>query len=218
MKTLDFVTSLGKKLALVPIAPFILESYRASFQEQFDEANPAVERPTYEFETMGGGKERLPHDETTLTSDEDRAAWKLYQDYISARDSFLSQKMLDAMIVESVDVDPMTDQKWLQNKRFFKVKLSDDPVELKLQYVKEQLAADGETGGDFLRLANVIGALSGVSEKALNAAKGTFRNSSRSKRRAVAGSAGEQAEEEVEVVQQSAIPSAEDGEVMGSDS
>lgn len=211
-----YTTGTGAKFSLSPLPPYQIEHYRLSFIEQYEADNPRPVKPTYEVETVGGGKELHEHDKTTAVTDEDKAALKAYEDYEKSLDNFVNQKLLDVMIVESVDASPNADELWLSKKKFFGVRLPADPVELKLHYVREHMIMNEEDGGDFAGLPQAIAQLSGISKKAVNAGKATFQRSVRETERDVAGEP--EIEIDGEVVDQQPVSGDEDGEIVVFDS
>lgn len=216
MKTGTYTTGTGATFTIRPIPPYTIEHYRLSFQQQFDDTNPPIERPTYRVETAGGGFEVHPHDEATIETPEERAAFDAWTEYNDQRNAFVNTKILDVMIVEGVDADPAADPAWLKRKKFFSTKLPDDEIELKLFYVREHLVLDQTDGGDFAGLPEAMSSLLGVSQSAVAASKATFRGKVRQTGRRVARSA-HAAQEAGEMVHEPAIHGDRDGEGVGLD-
>lgn len=211
-----YTTVQGKALTITPSSPYQIENYRLSFIEQYEKENPPVERPTYRTETAGGGFEILPHDETTVQTDEEKAAWEAYAGHERGRDNFVNTKILDVLIVENLDVDPATDKAWLAKKTYFKVDLPHNDIELKLFYVKEHLVFNEEDGGDFNKLPLAIMQLSGISQRAVAAGKATFRNTLRQRRGKVTRPTAVETDGE-QVVDEPEISGDEDGEGVALD-
>lgn len=209
-----YTTARGKQLKLIPISPYTLQDYQLSFTEQYEAENPRPEKPTYEIEVLGGSKVLYEHDAKTVKTDEEKAALQAYEEYEPALNNFVQWKLLDVFIVEGVDVDPNDDTAWLKKKKFFKVELPDDEIELKLMYVREQLVIDDETGADFARLPEAIARLSGISEKAVAAGKATFRRNARRKQNTTGQS---ETDPDGEMVDIEPVPGNEDGEGVGED-
>lgn len=212
-----FTTGTGKEFSILPGSPYQVENYRLSFVEQFVAENgPRPDLPTYTMQTAGGNSMTMPHDESTVETEEEKAAWAAYQDYGSRQDNFVNTKILDVLIVENVEADPMKDKGWLAKKKFFKVVLPADEVELKLYYIREHLIFNSEDGGDFNALPTAIMQLSGIGQRNLDAGRATFRRSLRRNRRQGIGSASDSADGG-EMVYEPGISGDEDGEGVGAD-
>jgi hypothetical protein len=212
-----YITSMGKEFSILPGSPYQIENYRLSFSEQFEAENGArPERPTYKLETMGGGVDIQPHDKTTVKTDEEKAALEAYEGYGERRDHFVNTKILDVLIVENVLADPLADKTWLAKKKFFKVTLPTDEIELKLYYIREHMIFNEEDGGDFNTLPMAIMELSGIGKRAVDAGRASFRRSLRRRNKNTAGTTVVEAGEGV--ADDTGISGDEDGEGVGENS
>ena len=72
----EFTLSDGHKLIIRPVSPFLLGRLKPAVMREF-KVDKAL---TYIVETVGGGKQEFPHDETTLDVEDDPEQTKINWD------------------------------------------------------------------------------------------------------------------------------------------
>lgn len=103
-KPLSYETSRGHVLEFRSVSPFMLAEIRASV--------PDPEKPTYTMQLAGGGVQVMEHDESTLESDEDKAAWAAYIDALKEARAQRSKKVTLAMIEDGIIDCPQPTPEW----------------------------------------------------------------------------------------------------------
>ncbi len=160
-----FVTRDGNRIPLRRVAPLLMEKIRQSV------VLPSP--PTYEVETAGGDIEKHIHDETTLETDEDRAAWAAYQTAQVQANGDLMEKILRLLFAKATgDVVPAGDE-WVKEQTYLGVDVPDDPLGRKIHYIQTELLTHT---GDIMAFMSAAVALTGVDEEVVEAAEATFRN------------------------------------------
>ena len=175
-----FTTSRGKPVTFLPIAT-LLDKIRAS--------HPLPEPPTYEFETAGGAKEKRFHDETTLDTPAEKAAWAEYQTRLQAANEKLNRALTRAVLLRGVTFDAPADDPFTQTLNTLDAiptwvaeqKLIDpdilvpiDPVERRLHYIETELLVSLD---DYERVMLGTMEASGVPEELLQQMEASFRRS-----------------------------------------
>lgn len=128
-------------------------------------------KPTYTVELAGGGTQTFDHDETTLVSDEDKATWQEYLDQVEIADSLLTERMLNAILIEGIEVEPQNIERWKKRRKMIGLPIPEDEDELLLAYKKSEVACSKE---DITDIMTSVMRLTGVSEEAMNKALRSF--------------------------------------------
>ena len=113
----------------------IIAGARARFIEQHGE--PIC--PKYTVETIGGDVEEYEHDETTVVDDrfkddaELQEQWRLYSTLSKELQIYINTEQIRVLCVNGVmDVPP---DAWLDEQRYWKRKLPDDPRDLRWEWL-----------------------------------------------------------------------------------
>lgn len=168
-----FTTRAGVELILVPIPPLLLEQVRASVKY------PPV--PTYTTKTAAGNEETYKHDETTLTTDEERLAWAEYLAGKKEADRLLNERVMRALFLKGIALTMPTDNEWVLEQEFMGIKVPDNPLERKLHYISTELVSTSE---DMVGIMSEIMRLTGVDEAVVKNAEESFRRAVEERRRA----------------------------------
>lgn len=212
-KTIDqadiFTAEDGTEIELLAIRPFEMAMITEALRKKYP--IPAV--PTYEVETIGGGKELREHDETTATDDADKAMWKRYLATKAEAEGKINQEMNDYILAAGThtkfSVDP--DAPWTKIQRKFGIVIPDDPEDLRVHYLKTRVL----NVDDINELLTRIMAKTGIKADMVETAKNSFRSPVRRQRREAGRLTGDSAEGEV--VDSEPISRIENGESVGTD-
>lgn len=203
-----FVTSTGVEIELVSIPPFEAQAVGDALKE----LHPIPPVPTYEVETVGGGKELHQHTEDTLTTPEDKAAWAAYTQAKEDAEKAINLGMNDYLFLAGIRYQMTdTDGAWMKLQKRFGVKIPDDPEDFKLHYLKTRLLSPDDLAELLPRLMRKTG----VDEKSIQTAQNSFRGAVRRQRRQDAGAVN--TEEGGQVVDESKISGDQNGEGLGTD-
>lgn len=157
-----FTTSRGIALEFLSI-PVLLEKLHSQ--------HPMPAPPTYTVETATGVKEVHTHDETTLETAEDKAAWAEYQDNLKAAQAKLNESLMRVVLLRGLKVD-IPANGWVKEQEYMGITVPDDPTERRMHYLQTEALATRE---DYeAAVAGVMGA-SGVPEEVIRQAEDTFR-------------------------------------------
>lgn len=160
-----FVTKDGNRIPLRRVAPILMEKIRKSVT--------LPSPPTYEVEIAGGDIETHVHDETTLETDEDRAAWAAYQKDFASANNRMIEKILRLLFAKATgDVLPPSDD-WAKEQAYLGVDVPGEPLERKIHYIQTELLTHTS---DIMAFMTAAMALTGVDEEVVQAAEATFRN------------------------------------------
>lgn len=166
---MEHITSKGITVQIVGVAPALL----ARVEEGYRLKNPQPVRPTYEAETMGGDIELLPHDETTLRTEEDREAWTTWVQADAAWKNGLNSTMLRAIILKGVMTPPDYETgDWVELQEYLGVTIPTNPAERRIHYFETEVMTSKDDIVDIL--VKVIRA-SGLNEEEASRIEATFR-------------------------------------------
>lgn len=168
-----FTTKAGLELILVPIPPLLLEQVRASVKQ------PPI--PTYATKTAAGNVETFNHNETTLVTDEDKAAWAEYKRLKAEADKLLNERVMRALFLKGIALNMPNDAEWVQEQEFMGIKVPEHPLERKLHYIQTEILASSE---DMVGIMSDIMRLTGVDEEVVKGAEESFRRAVEERRRA----------------------------------
>jgi len=196
-----FTTSTGVELILKPISPLLAGKVRTSVIWP--------EKPTYQAKTVSGEIEEHPHDETTLETDEDKAAWLKYLLATAQAEGELNERISKMLFKRGIDYKTLKlpkNESWIAEQEDMGITVPDDPLQRKMHYVEtELLASKEEIKSLILRLM----AMSGVDEEVIAAAERSFRGEVEGE------AAGEPEDLEGPVELRDELPESEGGEGMG---
>lgn len=164
-----YTTAGGKVVNLKPVPPLQAQMVRdAAHKAAIKEYGEPV-KPTYKTEA----DEVFEHDPTTLTTDEEKAAWLEYKRIEAAVDAAVSEKMLRFFLYHGVDAKPQDDGQWEAEQRFFGIEVPDDPIERKVHYIQSELIF---AASDIQGITTKLLEMAGVRPEVVEAATATFRS------------------------------------------
>ena len=133
----------------------------------------ALNVPTYKAITASGAVEEHPHDETTLQTDEDRAAWAAYTAARQALNREINERTTRVLLLEGM-VCGEPPAEWLAKQKRYGLDVPEDPDDRKLAYIETEIL---RTTDDIMQAAMRIQALSmtGIVEIDIEAAEAAFR-------------------------------------------
>lgn len=160
----SFTTSRGIVLECLPI-PTLLEKLQAQ--------HPLPEPPTYEVKTATGIVEKHVHDETTLETDAEKAAWADYQLRRAAAERELQAALMRIILVRGIKVDLPESDGWIKEQEYIGLSVPSDPFQRRLYYLETEALV---SQSDYEGLVLAVMAASGISEEALAQVEATFRH------------------------------------------
>lgn len=159
----SYLTSRGYTLRFKAI-PVLLQKMSRQF--------PMPPAPTYEVKTATGATEVHPHNETTLETDEDRAAWAKYQNETQTVGAAMLQAQLRVCLMEGVEVIARPAFDWEKRQRMLGFEIPTDADEKELHFLETEIAASAE---DTLEIVAGVARVSGVDEEVVSTLENTFR-------------------------------------------
>ncbi len=164
-----FMTSGGKEIELTLVPPLQAQMARDAAEKEAIQLYGKATRPTYRTAM----DEELPHDETTLETDEDRAAWKKYLETQGKIDAHVGQASMRFFLFYGVNADPDADTSWEKRQRAFKIEIPEDDIERKIHYIQTELIF---SASDIQEITTRLMTMSGVRPEAVEAAVSSFRD------------------------------------------
>lgn len=143
-----YVTLASGKYAIKPVSEQMQALIRSAVEKEFKEKGELLERPTYEVDILGGGKKTELHDETTVQTDEEKAALKAFENARAKLETEQNNRVQKAILM-GLDVKLPEDESWITEQRFLGVVVPEDPVERRYHYITTVVAT---TLDDFMEI------------------------------------------------------------------
>jgi hypothetical protein len=133
------------------------------------------DKPTYTVTLATGEKQVFEHDEKSLTTEEDKEAWKKYLDDQKEAETELSQKMLKVILQEGVIVedDDSRIARWKKRQAIIGLPVSEDIDQLLLDFKQDEVVKNAQDIND---LMDQVMSLTGVKKEDLAAARQSFQD------------------------------------------
>ncbi len=167
-RTQMYTSTRGKVVEFTPMPPMLL----ARIEEQVDAEYGEILPPTYEVKSIGGA-ETIPHTESTLETDEDKAAWAEYENRLSEKSAELSSLVLRALQIECLRPIIDDDDDWLERMEFMGMNVPEGKYDIQLFWVESQFIGNSD---DINACLNIPMQLAGVSEEEMASAEKMFRD------------------------------------------
>jgi len=163
--------TIDKDVSIVykPIPPLAVSAIQVNYSKK----NPKPEKPTYEFSAAGGVTIRQDHDETTVSTDEEKKTWQEYVTKETTWQTGLTERLMMLFLCEGIEIKVSDKKKKLWDKRLERYyDLEDlDQDDKQLLYLQTFIF---KTTGEIERATKEIMALTGVQEEDLEAAESLF--------------------------------------------
>lgn len=147
---------------------------------------PMPQPPTYTVQTATGATETHPHNETTLETDADRAAWADYQRALQLRGAEFLNAQIRMCLLEGIEVVSKPAGDWEKRQRLIGLRIPDDPLEKEMHFLETEITA---SKADVIALIAGVSRMSGIDEEAVSELEDSFRDSVGRKRETAAGHA-----------------------------
>jgi hypothetical protein len=166
-----FTTSHGYKLHIHSIPQMLIDKVRNSVQ--------MPDPPTYDATLASGEVIKLPHDLTTLETDDEKYLWQQYEASVKEAQKLSSKRMTDTLILKGIEkIDLPEDNTWREDQEYLGIVIPTNERELYVHYVSTEILYTAE---DFYNLSEMIMRSTGVSEEKLAEAQASFRSQMASK-------------------------------------
>lgn len=162
----EFVTSGGVTFMLHGLPPLLIPELTGSIKYPV--------KPTYTVTTASGDVETYEHDEKSLDTDEDRAAWDKYTKDLAKADAELTQMILKTTLIygiEIMDREPM--KQWEERRSLIGMAPVNSDEERDLAYKQTCIGCQD----DIAQILEIAMELTGVTAEAIEASKSTFQGS-----------------------------------------
>jgi hypothetical protein len=112
-----YTTANGIEIEVLAVSPWLMDGVTSTVQ--------MPDPPTYEVSVLGE-KSQIPHDETTLTTDEDKIAWAKYIVELEKATKERRERRTRAMLLFGVKVDLPKDGKWKKKQEKLHIEIPED--------------------------------------------------------------------------------------------
>lgn len=170
----QFETARGITLDIVGVPMWLLQKLESNLRAEWTSGEFArpLTPPTYEVETVGGGKETHEYDAEALKTapDEDKAAYAEFLASVAAFNEELRDRTLRIVFTYGIVTRAAGDE-WAARQRKLFVPVPEDADERHIHWVQTEVLT---SPAEAFELMNAVMKLSGVPEEALQAATAAF--------------------------------------------
>ena len=211
-KSKTFTTAAGREIGIQPVPPLLIEEVRLRAQQTVE----VPPKPTYQVELPDGSMMTYEHDEQSLTTDEEKAAWKTYQAALARQAQVAATKVMELFMAKGTAIE-MNVGEWRELQEYFGVQVPENPIAAKIHYLRTELLT---TTDDINNMIGSIMEASGIDRTVLEAAQNSFRRNLRQEQNATGGVGGEVQPTEAgrQVVHEPTVSRDGDGESVASHS
>lgn len=160
-----FTTSRGVTVKFVGIAS-LLDKLNGQFH--------LPDAPFYEITTATGAKEKHLHDDTTVQTDEERAALAAYKVEIARLNAEQQAKLTRLVLLRGITFDYPTDEMWVKEQAYLGIQVPDEPMDRRLHYIETEVIANA---ADVEAITLGVMEASGVPEEMVRQMAESFRHS-----------------------------------------
>ncbi len=167
----------GYTLEFRPISRVKLARINLAVIKEFQERSELLDTPTYyTVEPTDSNPEGIkePHNETTLTTDEDKKAWALYK---NTRDRLLEEQTVRTckfVLFKGIVTDFEPTEEWLEQERKLGIELPEDKDDLKLEYLYDEILVSPKNVGLATSRPLVLGDEGVITNVEVEAVEDTF--------------------------------------------
>ena len=133
----------GRKYQIAAVSDTLVNMVKEAVRKEFEAKGEPILPPTYTIIGAGEVTHQEPHDETTLETDEDRAAWKDYQNAL-ARLTVETNNRVMKVWMTGLRVDLPEDESWLQAQKWLGVEIPKEPMDLRYHYITTEVLRSPE--------------------------------------------------------------------------
>jgi hypothetical protein len=165
-RSAEYITTGGMHVILHGIPPLLIPDIVSSV------VFPTV--PTYTVVTASGDTQTFPHDETTITTDEDKVAWSKYKEQLDVANSEMSTKMIMAILEDGVEIDDDILIKWKKRQKRMGLLIPEDEDDCIIACKRNLIVSSAD---DIKHIMDIVMNLTGVSEEVVESTKKAFPDS-----------------------------------------
>jgi hypothetical protein len=158
-----YTTANGIEIEVLAVSPWLMDGVTSTVQ--------MPDPPTYEVSVLGE-KSQIPHDETTLTTDEDKIAWAKYIIELEKATKERRERRTRAMLLFGVKVDLPKDGKWKKKQEKLHIEIPEDEDELHIHYLQTVVITSHT---ELVAIVDEINRLSSYDEGLVEKARKFFR-------------------------------------------
>lgn len=139
----EFTTLTGAKLYLCPVSLVAQATLRAKLEEEYRSAGRRLDPPIYKVVTATGAEEEYPHDEKTLETEEDKAAWAEYKRTQEQFMAEFTERFVKLLLWQGVKI-PEPPAGWFETYEQLGIQFSENPLERKLEFLQYEYLRTAE--------------------------------------------------------------------------
>jgi hypothetical protein len=148
----EIQTVAGRSVELRPVSGRMINEIQVSTRRKALANGAKLNPPTYKTKTAAGVEEEFPHDETTLETEEDKAAWAEYRKAVLDLETEIVSRTNAYIISEGVVLDSIPDE-WFEKREWLGLETPESRLDQRLLYIEEEMLPTSE---DMIRAMQAI--------------------------------------------------------------
>lgn len=128
----------GKEYEVEAVSDTLVNLAKEAVRNEFLAKGEPIDPPTYKVTTAGGGVSEEPHDETTLSTDEERAAWTAYIEANKRLEIAVNQRTMKVWLM-GLKVELPEDKKWIETQEWLGITVPENPIDRRYHYVTTEI-------------------------------------------------------------------------------
>jgi len=176
----------GYTLEFRPISRVKIAKINLAVRKEFEKCNESLDPPTYY--TVEPTKENPdgvtePHNETTLMTDEDKAAWTKYQFAINRLIEEQTLRVCKYLLLKGIITDITPTEEWIKEEKALDTELPENEDDLKLEYLYDEILVSERNIGEAVAKPLALGLEGTISDMEVEAIEDTFRGDMESRQK-----------------------------------
>lgn len=188
-----YTTIDGWQVEFGTVSQDYLERVKLAIEKRYRDAGEPLDPPMYEIEVMGGKTREQPHNETTLETEEDKAIYAAHKDAVDRLENEQSAITAKILLVDGTisatsprgtKIDLTFDEndewappaRWLKRQERMDLELSDDPEDLKLDYLTLEILKTPDDQSGIISEIITLSLSGGLSDEGVKLIKNSFRS------------------------------------------
>lgn len=139
----EIITVAGRSVELRPVSGKMLTEIQISKRRKLMKEDARLTPPTYTTKNVAGDEETFPHDETTLETDEDKAAWEEYQQALNELEIEIASVTNSYVISEGVVIGDIPDE-WFEKREWLGLDTPENRLDRRLLYIETEILTTQE--------------------------------------------------------------------------
>jgi hypothetical protein len=170
-----YTTINGVDIEIRAVSIMEMNLAEAGLRAEYLARGEPLDPPTYRVDLAGGGYQEFPHDETTLRTDEEKAAWEKHQEALARYTAETNRLRGEIMLEDGIAFELPKDTRWIEKQKRRHIQIPDEPDKLRQHYLETELLKTPEDAQNIVIAILKLSARGAADPAAVEAAMDGFR-------------------------------------------